>query len=174
MKNCNAGGPSRLVSVVKCLLIAAGLMSFVGSGDSSQGHLIYSAGKKTFKLSLKYAYFVTGPDAFDGQKIIRRLIFTEKDIALKIKECGVMNCVDPLIEGIQIDLDAAPRLLYWVNLNNGLTQYSGTQVTEAMTLSKDTQEALAGTLNFDNSAAGGPVVDVKFEATRIKAFSKHR
>ena len=75
---------------------------------------------------------------------------------------------------MQVDLDAAPRLLYWISLNNQLVQYSGTAQNEFMTLTADTRDHLAGTLKFDQSASGGPVVDVAFDAKLVKTFGKAR
>lgn len=85
-----------------------------------------------------------------------------------------MNCTDPEIEGIQVDLDAAHRILYWVNLNGQLVQYSGTAPYEELTLTTDSKEQLAGTLKFDHSVAGGPMVDVTFNAKILKTFAKVR
>lgn len=149
-------------------------LSFTTVKESCQGKLFYKAGKKTFDIELKYAHFITGPDTFDPKKKIRRLIFTANPLDEKIKSCKVLNCVDQYIEGIQVDLDAAPRLLYWVSVNGQLVQYSGTSVNETLYLSTDSQEQLAGTLKFDHSAAGGPVVDVTFNAAMMKNFDQAR
>jgi hypothetical protein len=85
-----------------------------------------------------------------------------------------MNCVDQYIEGLQVDLDAAPRLLYWISLNNQLVQYSGTVQNEMLTLTTDTPDHLAGTLKFDQSGSGGAKVEVTFDAKLIKTFAKAR
>ena len=111
----------------------------------------------------------------EGQKSVRgRLIFTEVDIEAKIKSCAVMNCADPLIEGIQVDLDAAPRILYWVNLDNQMVQYSGTSTLEALSLTTESATRLAGKLHIHDSAAGGPTLDVTFDTPILKTFTKHR
>lgn len=149
-------------------------LSFTTVKENCQGKLFYKAGKKAFDIDLKYAHFITGPDTFDPKKKIRRLIFTANPLDEKIKSCKVFNCVDQYIEGIQVDLDAAPRLLYWVSVNGQLVQYSGTSVNETLSLSKDSQERLAGTLKFDDSAAGGPVVEVTFDAAMMKNFDQAR
>jgi len=75
---------------------------------------------------------------------------------------------------MQVDLDAAPRLLYWISLNNQLVQYSGTAQNEFLTLTADTNDHLAGTLKFDQSASGGPVVDITFDTKLLKTFAKAR
>lgn len=150
------------------------MILFAFRADSSKGKLLYKTGSKSFDVDLKFAYFIIGPDAFDDAKKIRRLIFTSKNIDDKIKSCGAMNCVDQYIDGLQVDLDAAPRLLYWVNLNNQLVQYSGTAVNESLALTADGKDKLAGTLTIDNSNSGGPKVDVTFDAALKRTFTKAR
>ncbi|MEO6283531.1 MAG: hypothetical protein ABIN80_04495 [Dyadobacter sp.] len=163
----------RLISGLTGFAVFIFLLAFVAA-DHSKGKLVYKGPKKTFNVDLQFARFVIGPDAFDDKKKIRRLIFTGTNIDEKIKSCDAMNCVDVHIEGLQVDLDAAPRLLYWVSLNGQLVQYSGTAVTETLSLTTDSQERLAGTLKFDQSAAGGPTVEVTFDAPLLKTFAKAR
>lgn len=150
------------------------LLSLITRSDVGKGKLVYKTGSKSFDMNIKSAYFIVGPDGFDSGKKIRRLIFTTNALDDKIKSCGAMNCVDQYIEGMQVDLDAAPRLLYWVSLNNQLVQYSGTAQNEFLTLTTDTPDRLAGTLKLDQSASGGPVVDVTFDAKLVKTFAKAR
>lgn len=150
------------------------LLSFVTRSDVGKGKLAYKTGNKSFDINIKSASFIAGPDGFDNGKKIRRLIFTTNALDDKIKSCSAMNCVDQYIEGLQVDLDAAPRLLYWISLNNQLVQYSGTAQNEFLTLTTDSPERLAGTLKFDQSASGGPVVDIAFDAKLVKTFTKAR
>lgn len=159
------------VLLTGCTLL---FLSFIARTDVGKGKLAYKTGSKSFDMNIKSAYFIAGPDGFDSGKKIRRLIFTTNTLDDKIKSCGAMNCVDQYIEGMQVDLDAAPRLLYWISLNNQLVQYSGTAQNEFMTLTADTPDHLAGTLKFDQSASGGPVVDVTFDAKLVKTFAKAR
>lgn len=150
------------------------LFSLTNHSDVGKGKLVYKTGSKSFDLNIKSAYFIAGPDGFDDNKKIRRLIFTTNALDEKIKSCKAMNCVDQYIDGLQVDLDAAPRLLYWISLNNQLVQYSGTAQNEFLTLTTDSPEHLAGTLKFDQSASGGPAVDVTFDAKLMKTFAKAR
>jgi hypothetical protein len=154
------------------VLILLPMMSLVFQSENASGTLIYKSSKKVFNVPVKFAHFMTGPDAFDPKKKIRRLVFTGKDLEAKIKSCDAMNCPDTSIEGIQIDLDAAPRLLYWVNLDNGLVQYSGTAANEILTLTTESTSRLAGTIKLDASAGGGPALVVKFDASLLKNFTK--
>jgi hypothetical protein len=150
------------------------LLSFISRSDVGKGKLVYKTGSKSFDTNIKSAYFIAGPDGFDSGKKIRRLIFTTSPLDDKIKSCSAMNCVDQYIEGLQVDLDAAPRLLYWISLNKQLVQYSGTAQNEFLTLTTDSPEHLAGTLKFDQSASGGPLVDVTFDAKLVRTFAKAR
>jgi len=154
-----------------CTLLS---LSFITRSDVGKGKLVYKTGSKSFDMNIKSAYFITGPDGFDSGKKIRRLIFSTNVLDDKIKSCSAMNCVDQYIEGLQVDLDAAPRLLYWISLNNQLVQYSGTAQNEFLTLTADTADHLAGTLKFDQSASGGPLVDVTFDTKLMKTFAKAR
>ncbi len=150
------------------------LFAFVNGTEPSKGKMTYKTGSKSFETDLKFVHFVTGPDAFDDKKKIRRLIFTATSLDDKIKSCNAMNCVDQYIEGLQVDLDAAPRLLYWLSLNKQLVQYSGTVQNEELTLTTDTPDQLSGTLRFDQSGSGGAKVEVTFDAKRLKTFAKAR
>ncbi len=171
--NANLYSPSTrhglLLACCALLLLASTVRSDVGKGK-----LVYKTGSKSFDITIKSACLITGPDAFDGTKKIRRLIFTTGPLDDKIKSCEAMNCVDQYIDGFQVDLDAAPRLLYWLSLNNQLVQYSGTAQNEFLTLTTDNPDHLAGTLKFDQSASGGPAVDVTFDAKLVKTFEKAR
>lgn len=167
---------SRRLSAVRLSLWALAwcLFAFVTGTEPSKGKLTYKTGSKSLETDLKFAHFITGPDAFDDKKKIRRLIFTATSLDDKIKSCNAMNCVDQYIEGLQVDLDAAPRLLYWISLNKQLVQYSGTAQNDALTLTTDTPDHLAGTLRFDQSGAGGAIVEVTFDTKQLKAFTKAR
>jgi hypothetical protein len=76
-------------------------------------------------------------------------------------------------EGMTVDFDVSPRLNYWVVGNGQKIQYSGTaRPAETLNTTTDTAQRLAGTLTIDDSAMGGAKVNVKFDATIAKQFSK--
>ena len=84
-----------------------------------------------------------------------------------------MSCSDgSLREGMTVDFGSGPRLNYWVVLNDQRVQYSGTAKPESFTARADGAGKLAGRLSIDDSGAGGAVVDVDFDATLVKDFSK--
>lgn len=163
--NCIAG--------IKLVFLFA-IVAFTLQKDNAKGSLIYKGNKKSYQVELKFAHFVTGPDSFDPKKKIRRLIFTNANMDGRIKSCSVMNCVDQYIEGVQVDLDAAHRILFWVSLDGQLVQYSGTAPLEAITLSTQTEKRIAGKLKIDNASGGGPIMEVTFDALLLKDFAKHR
>ena len=126
-------------------------------------------------LSLRHVYFVKGPDQVDPKKTIRRIILTATDIEAKLRACPTMSCVDGVIpEGMEIDLDAGPRLNYWLTFNNQMLQYSGTARPEVLKIAGQDPKRLAGALAIDDTAASGPKVDVEFAATLLKEITAAR
>jgi hypothetical protein len=119
-------------------------------------------------LDVKYAYLVTTKDAMSG-KSMRRLILAPKDVGAKIASCAKMSCVDgDLDDGIEFDLVEGPRLNYWLVMNGQKVQYSGTEPKESLASTANDAKKVAGTLKFDKTAAGGPKVDVSFDAAFVK------
>ena len=147
----------------------------VAAGGSAKGTLAYKAKTGVITMAPKFAYLVKGPDAVDSSKTIRHLILSATDIGAKIQACKTMSCTDAdLNNGMTVDLDAGPRLNYWVVLNDQLVQYSGTEKLAALKLTADTPMRLAGNLVFDGSAAGGPKVDIEFDAPLLKELKLAR
>ena len=79
-----------------------------------------------------------------------------------------------ITEGMTIDFDAGPRLNFWFVGNNQLVQYSGTAEPASLKLTADTPQRLAGKWDFDGSAAGGPRVQIEFDAPMVKEVTKLR
>jgi hypothetical protein len=126
-------------------------------------------------MAPKFAYLVGGPDAVDPGKKIRHLILSATDMSAKLAACQTMSCTDAdLGSGMTVDLDAGPRLNYWVVLNGQKVQYSGTEPPASLKLTADSATRLAGTLAFDSAAAGGPQVAVEFDAPLVKEMTKAR
>ena len=116
-----------------------------------------------------------GPDAIEPGKIIRKLILSTTDLGAKIDACKTMSCTDAdLGEGLTVDLDAGPRLNYWVVLNGQRIQYSGTEPPASLKLTTDTPQRLAGTLAFDGTAAGGAQVAIEFDTPLVREMAKAR
>jgi hypothetical protein len=73
--------------------IAAGLLALVAAAalpSGSHGAAGQAKGTLSHKgksVTLAHAYLVTGPDAVDPKKTIRRLILSTKDLGAKIKGC---------------------------------------------------------------------------------------
>jgi hypothetical protein len=135
-----------------------------------------ATGKVVYKgntVAIRYAYLVRGPDAVDPKKVIRRLVLSPTDMEGKIRSCPEMSCSDGSVrEGMTVDFDSGPRLNYWVVMNDQRVQYSGTAKPESFTARADGAGKLGGRLSIDDGAAGGAVVDVDFDATLVKEFSK--
>jgi hypothetical protein len=144
----------------------------VAAAESASGSIDYASKAGTVAVSVKHAYLVKGPDAASG-KSIRRIVLSVVDVAGKINACGNMMCSDGGIgEGMTVDLDAGPRLNYWIVANGQRIQYSGTAVPASLKLSTDSMQRVAGSLIIDDRSAGGPAIKVEFDATLVKEFSK--
>ncbi len=97
-------------STVLMLALAIGALSAAGD---AKGTLNYKGKSKDFAVALKYAHFVTGPDAMDSKATIKRLILSTTDLTSKITACKTMDCTDDdLTEGIEIDITGGPRFEY--------------------------------------------------------------
>jgi hypothetical protein len=164
----------RIHRALEAIAVAAGAVALAFAGNvaaadgSAKGTLTYKSKSGAITMTPKFAYLVKGPDAVDSSKIIRHLILSATDLAPKIQACKTMSCTDAgLNNGMTVDLDAGPRLNYWVVLNDQRVQYSGTELPTSLKLTTDTPARLAGSLVFDGTAAGGPQVDVEFDAPML-------
>jgi hypothetical protein len=158
------------VSLAAVLALSAAVQAV---GDA-KGSLTYISRGKPLTLALTHAYLIVGPDAVDPQVTIRRLLFTGADVEAKLKACTTMFCVSAAMgDGLEFDLVDGPRYNYWLSLNGQLVQYSGTAKRDALVASTNTPTRVAGKLVLDGTA-GGPTVDVTFDAALVKTFTKAR
>jgi hypothetical protein len=115
-------------------------------------------------VTIKHVWLVRGPDAVDPKLTIRELIFSPADIGAKVKACKKMSCLAAdLDDGLTVDLDAGPRLNYWIVLNGQRIQYSGTAKPETLKATANTPERVAGKLTIDDSKAGGGKIEIDFD-----------
>ena len=156
--------------------LAVAIASSAGAADGSvKGTLTYKSKGAPVTIALKHVWLVKGPDAVDPKKIVRHLIFSATDIGAKVTACQTMNCTDAdLGSGMTVDLDAGPRLNYWVVLDDQRVQYSGTARPETLKLTTDTPARLAGKLVIDDAAAGGAKVDVEFDTPLLRELKSAR
>ena len=158
--------PSRAMTAIMsvALGVTCALSAPLAAAGDAKGTLIY----KTRTSSLKYAYLVKGPDAV-SKKTIRRLILSASDLGAKISACKTLSCTDSdLNDGLSVNFDSGPRLNYWMVQNDQKIQYSGTLKPEVLKTTADDAKRIAGKLTFDDAGAGGPKVDVEFDATLTK------
>ena len=152
------------------MLVAAPVFAIVQSlsataaASDANGSVAY----KGRTANLKFAYLVKGPDELSKQTI-RRLILSATDLSAKIAACTKMSCTDSnLTDGLSVNFDSGPRLNYWMVLNDQKVQYSGTLKPEVLKTTASDPKHMAGKLSFDDSAPGGPKVDVDFDAALVK------
>jgi hypothetical protein len=86
----------------------------------------------------------------------------------------MMRCSDGGIgEGMTVDFESGePRLGYWFVASAQLVQYSGTIKPESVSLTTDDARRVAGSVTFDQTASGGPSVQVTFDAPLVKTLGK--
>jgi hypothetical protein len=165
---------SRLAMTAPALAVAAAaLFAAAAAADPASGTINYQSRAGALAVKVANVYLVKGPDSMSG-KTMRQLIFTSADIGAKLQACATMMCASGnVVEGMTVDFDTGPRLNYWVVGNGQKIQYSGSaRPDEAAKLTADTAQRLAGTLTIDDGAAGGAKVNVTFDATLVKQFSK--
>jgi hypothetical protein len=140
--------------------------------DAAKGTATYKGKARAVTVTFKHAYLVKGPEAGSG-KVIRRLVLSMTDVSDALKSCQTMMCSDGGIgDGMTVDFDSGPRLNYWFVANDQLVQYSGTVAPTAAKLTTDTPTQVAGTLSIDATGAGGPNVQVEFDASLVKELTK--
>ena len=123
-------------------------------------------------VNVTHANFVRVPSIANG-KPMRRLVLSTSDTTAALKACQNRMCSDGEIgEGMTVDFDAGERLHYWFVANDQLIQYSGTAVLSSAKLTTDTPTRIAGTLDIDDTAAGGAKVKVEFDASLVKEIVK--
>jgi hypothetical protein len=161
------------VVALGCILAAAiALASAPACAGDAKGTITYKGKSGPIVVAIKHAYMVKGPDFVSG-KIIRRVVLSVADVSSKLSACATMMCSDgDITEGMTIDFDAGPRLNFWFVGNNQLVQYSGTAEPASLKLTTDTPQRLAGKWDFDGSAAGGPKVQIEFDAPMVKEITK--
>ncbi|MEO8676162.1 MAG: hypothetical protein ABI569_11315 [Casimicrobiaceae bacterium] len=139
-------------------------MSAGAADTQAKGTLVY----KMQSIPIKYAYFVMGADEF-SKKTIRRVILSSTDIGAKVTACKSMSCTEREVrEGMSVDLVPGGRIEYWIALNGQLVQYSGTEPVESLQITANEATRLAGKLKFDSTGAGGPRLDIEFDAPLTK------
>jgi len=154
----------RLAVIVSAVILIAALGAGPAHAADAKGTVVY----KGRTVDVKHAFLVQTTDAMSG-KPMRRLILSPKDIGAKIASCAKMSCVDgDLDEGLEVDFVDGPRLNYWLVMNGQKIQYSGTEPRESLASTANDAKKVAGTLRFDKTSAGGPKVDVTFDAALVK------
>lgn len=160
-------GASHLPLAAAIALSLATAGPALAAGTDAKGTLVYKG--KT--ANVKYAYLVQGPDAI-SKKPIKRLILSTTDLAAKIATCKKMSCTDSdLGDGMSVNIDGGERIDFWFVQNDQKVQYSGTEPAASLAAKVNDGKRLAGTLRFDKTAAGGPKVDVEFDAALAKEVS---
>jgi hypothetical protein len=136
------------------------------------GSISYRSKAGLITVRPKYAYLVKGPDTVTGNTV-RRIVLSASDLAPRLRSCATMMCGDgDMNEGLTIDLDAGARINYWFVANGQRVQYSGTAEASSLQFSSNTDQRVAGAWRLDARPAGGPQVQIQFDAALLKVFTK--
>ena len=161
--------PSRRRMVLAAPVLVAAIALVPPASAEPAGGTVAQSGRTA---TIRHAWLVVGPDAIDPKTTIRRIVFSATDIGAKIRACTTMSCVDGSVEeGMTVDLDAGPRIAFWVALNGQRVQHSGTEKPAALAATASDGKRVAGRLAFDHSSSRGPTVDVRFDAPLAKTFA---
>ncbi|MGH8798689.1 MAG: hypothetical protein ACREX7_00475 [Casimicrobiaceae bacterium] len=163
--------PNGFVIVLALNAILRPVAAWAEAGAAS-GTISYQSKAGSVVVGPRHAYLVKGPDTVTGNTV-RRIVLSVTDLAPKLRSCATMMCGDgDMSEGLTIDLDAGPRINYWFVANGQRIQYSGTAEPASLQLTTDTAQRLAGRLTLDGRTAGGPQIQVEFDAALLKVFTK--
>lgn len=156
------------------MVLAAAVVSAAARAEPGavSGTINYQSKVGSILVAPKFVYLVTGPDTVTGNTV-RRIVLSATDLAPKLRSCATMMCGDgDMGEGLTIDLDAGPRINYWFVANGQRVQYSGTAEPSSLRLTTDTAQRVAGRWDLDARRAGGPQVQLEFDAALLKVFTK--
>ena len=154
-----------------CAIALTVSLPLLAADGAAKGTVVYKADT----AAIKHVWLVKGPDAVDPKLTIRLLIFSVADIGAKVKACKTMRCLSAdLDDGVTVELDAGPRLNYWVVLKGQRIQYSGTAKLETLKATANTPARVAGKLAIDDTKAGGGKIDIDFDVPQLAELKAAR
>jgi hypothetical protein len=142
--------------------------------EGASGTIAYAGKAGPVVVAPQHAYLVAGPDEVSG-KPIRRVVLSVADVGSKIRDCEAMSCADGAIgDRVTIDFDAGSRVNYWFVANGQRIQYSGSAEPASLALAVNTLQRIVGRWDLDARGAGGPRIDVQFDAPLTKDLQRAR
>ena len=171
--NCaRFAGASRVAAAAA--LAAAVMQPADLCAEGVSGTIAYAAKAGPIIVAPQHAYLVAGPDEVSG-KPIRRVVLSVAEVGPRIRACEAMSCADGGIgEGVTIDFDAGSRVNYWFVANGQRVQYSGSAELASLALTVNTPQRIAGRWDLDARAAGGPRIEVEFDAPLLRELERAR
>ena len=154
-------------AAVAAALLAPAAPVFADASGSAKGTLTVQGDDKPSSVELKHAYLVNGPSTFDQTQMARHIVFTAKDERSTIVACKDIRCATLLsADGITVELppDSAPG--WWAHV--GTVQFSSTGDSDALKLSTESAERLAGTFTIDRTMV---TTAITFDAALAKTFA---
>lgn len=162
---------SRLIHRSLLLSFASALIApgaIAAASTTATGSLSVEGPDAPLVISLKHAYYVSGPDRFDETKSVRSIVFTADDQRAAIDACPDMRCAMlSSSDGLQIEIGDDGTVNWWAHV--APVQYSSTTGGDALKLSVDSAGRVAGSFKLGGS---GATTAVEFDASLIRDFSK--
>jgi hypothetical protein len=157
------------------LLLATALTLMLGAAAARAapvpiaGQAIGTVTYKDKTVTLEHAYLVVGDN--HGTRV-RKVILSAVDIEDEIAGASsLMSAGAKLREGISFDLDETmPFVGYWMAIADQSMQVSAPLDAKLFASTVDTPQRVTGKVSFDQTASGGPKVEVSFDATVTKSF----
>ena len=152
---------------VAAALLAPAASVHAAASDSAKGKLTVQGEDQPLSVELTRAYLVKGPATFDQTQMARHIVFTATDERSTIAACKDIRCATLLsADGITVELppDSAPG--WWAHV--GTVQFSSTGDSDALKLSTESAERLAGTFTIDRTMV---TTAITFDAALAKTFA---
>lgn len=134
----------------------------------ARGNLSVEGPDKDLTITLTHAYYYSGKDRSDETRTVRSIVFTADDQRAAIDACDDTSCAMlSSSDGLQIELTGTGMANWWAHVSP--IQYSGTAASDALKLSVDNADRVAGTFKIGGS---GAQATVEFDASLVRDFSK--
>jgi hypothetical protein len=144
------------------------LPALASESTMASGTLSVEGPNEPLAVTLAHAYYVTGPNRFGETRTVRSVVFTADDQRAAIDACADLSCTRlSSRDGLKIDLDESGMVNWWAHI--ATVQYSSTETGDALTLSVDSADRVAGTFKLSGS---GATTSIEFDASLVRDFSK--
>lgn len=165
MRNSSQNTSATLLIMLACIFSTSHVLA--GGASTAKGKLSVEGPDKTLSVTITHAYYITGIDRFDETRTVRSIVFTADDQHAALEECEDLSCAMlSSSDGLKIDLDQSGMINWWAHI--APVQYSSMAGADALVLSVDKPDRLAGTFKLGGSSTAAII---EFDASLAKDFS---